>query len=158
MQKKITRGMKSKKVKEAERNLKREMKKQKLEARRMRWYGNPHLNALAEEDPGVRPYYHSYLFKKEAIQADWAMAILFLIVGGVEIFTSIFTLTDFGVGISFNFLLSLYWFLSVRIEENACDLLRHEIVQYADGEAALRAYKRVSGEKLEEKVYGEKVD
>lgn len=139
--------------------IKREQRRMKREAKRERRYGNPAMMKLAENDPGVRPYYERYKNTKRNGVISLAFCGVFLVLGTVQIILAFINPEGVtGVGMSFDFLLSLYWLQDFKISEREADLLRHEFVQYADKDAVVKTTKDLFGKDGDESDEAEKVD
>jgi hypothetical protein len=129
-----------------DKELKKEMRRMKREAKYERRYGNPVMMKIAENDLNVRPYYERYKDVKRSQMWSLAMVGLFMLLGVVDILLVLFTQKEsWVITLAVDLLISLYWVNDIKISEREADLLCHEFVQYADGEVIRRVANRMGG-------------
>lgn len=143
----------------SDKQVKREQRRMKREATRERRYGNPAMMKLAENDPGVRPYYERY----KRVKREGAISLIFvalcLLLGVFDIVMILLSQKDsWGFNFGIDFLLALYWLQDFKISEREADLLRHEFVQYADRDAVVKTTKELFRKDDNEPDKAEKVD
>lgn len=136
-------------MKVSDKDIKREQRRLKREAKFERRYGNPAMMKLAENDPGVRPYYERYKRERKNGMVSLVFCAIFLVLGIADLIMLAIT-QDGGWASSFGIetLLSLFWLQDFKISENKADLLRHEFVQYANAHAVIKTVNQMAGKEI----------
>ena len=145
----------------SDKEMKKEMRRLKREAKEERRYGNPAMMKLAENDPGVRPYYERYKRERKNGMVSLVFCAIFLVLGIADLIMLAIT-QDGGWASSFGIeaVLSLFWLQDFKISDNRADLLRHEFVQYANAHAVIKTVNQMAGKEIvkDESDKAKKVD
>lgn len=145
-------------TKVSDKQIKKEQRKMKREAKYERRYGNPAMAILVKHDPSVRPYYERYKKANREGMVSLVFVAIFVLLGVVDILMILLTQKEsWGITYAVDFLIALYWLQDFKISEQKADMLRHEFIQYADSAAVVRATKEMFGKDKDESDKAEKV-